>query len=133
MRILCGVIIACGILLIGALIGDSADAQSDVELDELNGQVRALYQAGKYADAIPIAERYVRVAQRKYGDRDPTFAEAITYLGFVYQAQGRSGEAERLFKRSLAIYETARGPDHRDVGAALNNLAELYQEQRRNA
>src|SRR5262249_21348401 len=34
--------------------------------------------------------------------------------------------AESLFKRSLAIRETALGPDHPDVGQSLNNLANLH-------
>ena len=42
-------------------------------------------------------------------------------------------EAEPLYKRALAIMEKALGPEHPDVGAALNNLAELYRNQGRHA
>ena len=37
--------------------------------------------------------------------------------------QGRYAEAEPLYRRSLAILEKALGPEHPDVGTALNNLA----------
>jgi CHAT domain-containing protein len=37
-------------------------------------------------------------------------------------------DAEPLYKRSLAIYEKALGPDHPDVAGSLNGLAWLYQE-----
>ena len=40
---------------------------------------------------------------------------------------------EPLYKRSLAIQEKALGPDHPDVGALLNNLSDLYQDQGRYA
>ena len=48
-------------------------------------------------------------------------------------SQGRYAEAEPLYKRALAIREKALGPDHPDVGTALNNLAALYRAQGRYA
>ncbi len=38
---------------------------------------------------------------------------------------GRAGEAELLYRRALAIAETALGPDHPNVATCLGNLAEL--------
>ena len=43
--------------------------------------------------------------------------------GRLYRAQGRYAEAEPLYKRATAIPEKALGPDHPDVGRALNGLA----------
>ncbi len=40
--------------------------------------------------------------------------------------QGNYGEAEPLYRRSLAILEKALGPEHPDVATSLNNLALLY-------
>ena len=51
----------------------------------------------------------------------------------LYHAQGRYAEAEPLFRRSLAIAESALGPDHPDVATSLNNLAGLYRAQGRYA
>jgi len=47
----------------------------------------------------------------------------------VYQTQGKSGEAEGLIKRVLAIRETALGANHPAAGASLNNLALVYAAQ----
>jgi CHAT domain-containing protein len=47
----------------------------------------------------------------------------------LYNSQGKYAEAEPLYKRSIEISEKALGPDHPDVAAALNNLAELYRAQ----
>jgi CHAT domain-containing protein len=44
---------------------------------------------------------------------------------------GRYADTEPLYKRSLAIYEKALGPDHPNVATSLNNLAELYRQQGR--
>ncbi len=42
-------------------------------------------------------------------------------------------EAEPHYKRALAIFEKALGPEHPDVGRSLNNLAELLRETGRGA
>ena len=55
--------------------------------------------------------------------------QALNNLAGLYDMQGRYAEAEPLFKRALAIYEKALGPDHPDVARALNNLALLYDSQ----
>ena len=47
--------------------------------------------------------------------RPPRCRHALNNLAELYQAQGRYGEAEPLFKRALAIHEKALGPDHPDV------------------
>ena len=44
---------------------------------------------------------------------------------------GRYAEAERLYKRALAIKEKALGPEHPHVASNLNNLAELYRARGR--
>ncbi len=53
----------------------------------------------------------------------------VRELANLYLAQGRYGEAEPVYKRALAIFETALGPDHPHVGASLNKLANLYRAQ----
>jgi hypothetical protein len=52
----------------------------------------------------------------------------------LYDAQGRTAEAEPLYKRALATTEKALGPDHPNVGTALNNLTNLaFVQNRRGA
>ena len=49
----------------------------------------------------------------------------LNSLAVLYHAQGRHIEAEPLFKRALAIYEKALGPDHPIVAMSLENFADL--------
>ncbi len=49
----------------------------------------------------------------------------------VYEAQGRYGQAESLYKRDLAISEKKLGPDHPEIATTLSNLAVLYGTQGR--
>jgi tetratricopeptide (TPR) repeat protein len=47
--------------------------------------------------------------------------------------EGRYADADPLYKRALATWKKALGPDHRDVAQSLNNLADLYLAQGRYA
>ena len=104
---------------------------AETGLVTLRKQVRQLYQAGKYIDAIPVAERYVVLARQRYGEEQTGFATAITWLGLLNRSQGRYAEAEPLMRRALAIYEKSSGSEHPSVATALDNLAGLLKETNR--
>src|SRR5215470_12023211 len=99
----------------------------------LNAEVMRLYRMGKYADAVPLAQRVLAIREKEQGPDHPDVATALNNLALLYLAHGRYLEAEPHFKRSLAIREQALGPDHPNVGASLNNLAGLYAAQGRYA
>ena len=124
---------AAAVLILAALAPtDAAVAQPSADdLAALNQQIGQLHQSRKYAEATALAERYVSLARQRHGEEHAEFAAAITWLGRLYEAQGRYGEAEPLLKRALAIRETALGSDHPDVGNSLNSLAGLYHSQGR--
>jgi len=105
----------------------------EVRWNELNVQVDHLYQQGKYAEAIPLAQESQRIAEAAFGSEHPNTAKSVNNLAELYYYQGRYAEAEPLFQRALAIKEKALGPDHPDVATSLNNLALLYKEQGRYA
>ena len=56
----------------------------------------------------------------------PTSPGTLNNLGGLYVLQARYPEAEPLYRRSLAIQEKARGPNHPDVAGVVNNLGSLY-------
>src|SRR2546430_13692668 len=60
--------------------------------------VQQLSRAGKYAEAIPLAERHVALARGRYGDDSIQYATAIAWLAKLYdEEQGRRpAEAEPL-------------------------------------
>ena len=47
----------------------------------------------------------------------------------LYRDQGKYAVAEPLFKRALAIWDKALGPEHPQVALSLNNLVLLYRDQ----
>ena len=58
-------------------------------------------------------------------------AQSLNNLALLYYTQGQYAQAEPLYKRSLAIWEKALGPDHPSVATSLENLAGLYRATNR--
>jgi tetratricopeptide (TPR) repeat protein len=102
-------------------------------LHALNQQVTELYEAGKFAEAIPIAQRALELAERQFGPDHPEVGTALNNLAELFRQQRRYVDAEALTERSLSIYEKALGPEHPSVATALNNLAGLYRYRERYA
>ena len=109
----------------------SALAQSNDDLAALSRQLVQMMNEAKYSEAIPLGQRALAIAERRYGPNHPEVGIALNNLAELYEGVGRYAEAEPLFKRDLAITENAKGPDHPDVASTLNNLALLYDAQAR--
>ncbi|MGA7329353.1 MAG: CHAT domain-containing tetratricopeptide repeat protein [Rhodomicrobium sp.] len=104
---------------------------SDAELNALNGRSTALYQAGNYGDALPLAEQYAAGTKARYGENAPEYATALNNLAALLLATNRLSEAEPLMRRALKIDEARFGPDHPNVATALHNLAQLLADTNR--
>src|SRR4051812_39929389 len=88
-------------------------AQSD-ELAALNRQIGQLHQAGKYDEAIPLAQRLVELTRARFGKDPRAYANALGLLGDLYREKGRYAEVEPLYQSARATLEKALGPDHRE-------------------
>jgi len=58
-------------------------------------------------------------------------ATSLNNLAALYKTQGDYAKAEPLYKRALAIFEKALGPNHPDVAQSLGNMATLYRATKR--
>ena len=95
--------------------------------EQLRQAVSQLYQAGKYEQAIPLAEQALTLAKKMYGEEHPAVATSLNNLGLLYSSMGRYEEAERYYEQALAIFKRLLGEEHPHVATSLNNLAGLYQ------
>ncbi len=95
----------------------------------LNQQAITHYQAGRYAEAIPLLEQALAIYEKALGPDHPNVATSLNNLAALYQTQGQYDRAELRYQQALAIYEKALGPDHPNVATSLNNLAALYKTQ----
>jgi tetratricopeptide (TPR) repeat protein len=86
-----------------------------------------LRQAGKFKEAIPIAQENLELTEKALGPDHPQTAIALNNLAELYDSTGDYVKAEPLLQRALKINEKALGPDHPDTATNLFNLAGLYQ------
>ena len=82
----------------------------------MNGRVIELYQAGKFGEAIPLAERYGVATAARYGENTPEYATALNSLAVLLQDTNRLAEAEPLMRRALAVDEKSFGPESSRCG-----------------
>ena len=108
-----------------------AQSPSDAELKAMNGRVAELFRAGKFGEAIPLAERYAAAAKARYGENAPEYTAALNNLATLLQDSNRLSEAEPVYRRVLAIDEKTLRPDHPDRAIHLYNLAQLLQDTNR--
>jgi tetratricopeptide (TPR) repeat protein len=116
------------VLLAALAIGAPPGAQG---LFAQSGKIIQLTRAGKYTEALPLAQAMLADQEKRPPSRD--LAGALNNLAEVYSGMGRDAEAEPLHKRALAVMEKAVGLDSVDIAIELNNLAALYQRQQRYA
>jgi len=89
----------------------------------LKRQVAQLEVAGKFAQAEPLARRYLARVDGK-GASGIVVADALDSLARILMAQDKPADAEPLLKRSVALREKA--PGQPGLAAARDQLAALY-------
>ena len=120
---------ALGATILLAVFGTTpVRAQTVDELKALNQRVVELYQAGKYAEAIPLAERYAEGMKTRYGQDATEYATALNNLAQLLQDTNRLSEAEPLMRRALVIFDSSLGPEHPSTRTVRGNLAALEAE-----
>jgi tetratricopeptide (TPR) repeat protein len=74
-----------------------------------SGRVIALSEAGKYSEAISLAQAMVAELETSQpNSRD--YAGALNNLAQLYGEVGRDTEAGAIYKRAIAVMEKAGGP-----------------------
>lgn len=78
---------------------------------ELNRRGGDLYQAGRYAEALPLAQKALEIREKAFGPIHPDVAASLHNLALLYQAMGDHAKAEPLFRRSVEINEKIFGAE----------------------
>ncbi len=113
-----------GVLALAAFSIAPATAQQ-ARWYQLSEQVLQLREHGKFAEALPLAQEVVQVAEATYGQADHHVALSLNELGLVLQNLEKFPDAEAAFRHSESINEKTYGPQSNETAANLNNLADL--------
>ncbi len=92
-----------------------AQEAGDDGLEALDGRILALLQAGKYPEALPLAEQYAAGVKARFGENATQYATALNMQAVLLGAANRFAEAEALLRRALEIDEKVFGPDHPNI------------------
>lgn len=104
-----------------------AAGQADAvkEADSLSRQVVQLYQAGKFDEALPLAERALKLREEAGGGEHPSVAQALRNLAAIYHSKSKLDKARQLYKRALSIYEKNPATNRANIYKLLDALAIL--------
>ncbi len=122
--------ILCLLLGLGAIraghSGESTNQPALAETADLGHRVSVLKSQGKYTEALPLAQRALKISEEAFGPEHPDTARSLNNLAGLYESLAEYAKAEPLYRRALKIREKTLGPEHPDTAASLNNLAGLY-------
>src|SRR3954467_8937799 len=124
--------VAATALALSLALGAPSYAGED-EASTLIRQMKELYRAGKYVEALPLAQKSLALREKEFGPDDANVAMPLNDLGTIHYNLGQYAVAEPFYKRSLAIREKTLGPDDVEVAMVLNNLGDLYRAEERYA
>ncbi|HSO75126.1 MAG TPA: CHAT domain-containing tetratricopeptide repeat protein [Blastocatellia bacterium] len=109
--------------------GEAGQDPSLEEARQLNQRALELSGAGRYEQALPLAERVLALIEKARGPGHPAVAVAVNNLAELYRLKGDYTRAEPLYLRALAIQEKNPDTGQAALATTLSNLAELYKDQ----
>jgi len=81
--------------------------------------------------AIPLFEGNNELSEKLFGATNPKMSRSLVNLAVSYDRAGKVAEAERLFKRNLAIWQSTSPACEDCLETSLENLATFYMENGR--
>jgi CHAT domain-containing protein/Tfp pilus assembly protein PilF len=93
------------------------------ESDELNGRVYRLWQAGKFKEALPLAQKALAIRRQLLGKDQSKLSVSLFNLGAQYQGLDDYAAAQACYEQALAIRRRTLGEDHPATAQSYHNLA----------
>jgi tetratricopeptide (TPR) repeat protein len=111
-------------------IAQTTQSDSLEEAKRLNDEAIKLHNAGRYKEAIPLAERALAIYEKAFGADHPDVAQSLNNLTVLYQAKGD-------YAKAVEVQIRANESDERDLirnlvsGSERQKLAYLNQHSYR--
>jgi CHAT domain-containing protein/tetratricopeptide (TPR) repeat protein len=106
-----------------AVSGPDSAAVGDI----LDQYCSMLLRTGRYADAVPVAERLLKIRSVRAGGDAIQTAGARNQLGLAYKLSGRVRDAVPLYEQTLKAFQSHKDLANTPVTATvMHNLAAAY-------
>ncbi|HEX8678868.1 MAG TPA: tetratricopeptide repeat protein, partial [Chthoniobacterales bacterium] len=103
----------------------------NVPNESLHAQANALFEAGRFSEALPLAEQLVAARREQLGAEHVDVARSLHFLGLIHDRLEHGPEAERHYLEAVAMAERLLGPEHLLVALSAQQLGDWYCRQRR--
>lgn len=100
----------------------AAAVVTDSDRQQLYKEFRTLFDAKRYTDALPVAEKLVSLTEEQYGDKDRALVNPLTNLGTVHYRLKDYPAAEKDYQRGIEILEATTGTMDRQLLRPLHGL-----------
>jgi CHAT domain-containing protein/Tfp pilus assembly protein PilF len=121
-----GVLLMAFVSLPEPVVASNPSRADQARLSSLQQKIEELDHAGKYREAIPLAQDALKLVESAKGPEGLETGAACDKLGALYLENGDYAKAEPLYERALRISEKTLGREDGRTGTSLNNLAWLY-------
>ena len=92
-------------------------------------QATALWRAGKYDEALPLAQKATDITKKELGEDSLEYGRALFVLANIYSDNGGLDKAAELYKKGIELKEKAVGKDHISMTSILNNYAIVLKDK----
>ncbi|MEO1181234.1 MAG: tetratricopeptide repeat-containing protein, partial [Cyanobacteria bacterium J06636_28] len=93
---------------------------------ELNAEGLALYEQGRFQEALVLFEQLLALRQQELTTDNPLLAIALNNVAEVNRALGNFELAEPMYVQALELYDISLPADHPELAVPLNNLGLIY-------
>src|SRR4051812_29525549 len=117
---------ACIAGCMAAWAAGPAAAVTDAERLSANQQFREAFDARKYDEALPFAQKVVELTEEQYGKDARALVNPLTNLGTVHYRLKDYRAAEKEYQRSVDILEKTAGTTDRQLLRPLQGLGSSH-------
>lgn len=107
-------------------LAPSSAAVTDADRTSVYREFRSFFDAQRYVEALPVAERLVQLTEEQYGAEDAKLAAPLTNLATTHYRLGNFPAAEQHYLRSVQVLEAAGAPSNRELIRPLHGLGATY-------
>jgi CHAT domain-containing protein/Tfp pilus assembly protein PilF len=107
-------------------------AEADLALDDARRfmyRATALWRAGRYDEALPLAEKALEICGRELGQDSLEYGRALFVMANIYSDNGGLDKAVELYKKGIELKEKAVGKDDISMTPLLNNYAAVLKDK----